>query len=325
MPFERVRWRLAAWNLAILGLVLLTTLGAVALAELREIQSHALASENEEVVEDLQVLLLVGSSGAAGLALAVVGSVFLAGRAMQPIRHAFERQRQFIADASHELRTPVAVVRARVEVLQREPGALPAAVRDELQQLRHDAEELSELLDDLLDLARLDAGQVELVLEPVALAEVAEEVVAQLRPLADERAVALLVAAAPVWGRANLARVRQVLRALAQNALQYTPPGGQVVVDVAREGDWARLMVRDTGRGISPEHLPRVCDRFYVAEPARTRGTGRAPGGAGLGLAIVAQLVRLMRGQLQLESSPGEGTRVSVLLPLARLSAPTDF
>ena len=320
MPFERVRWRLAAWNLAILGLVLLTTLGAVALAELREIQSHVLAYEEDEAVEDQQVLVLVGWSGAAGLLLAAVGSLFLAGRAIRPIRDAFERQRQFIADASHELRTPVAVIHARVEVLQREARALPAAVHDELQQLRHDAEELSELLDELLDLARLDAGQVELVLEPVALADVAEEVVTQLRPLANERAVALVVATAPVWSRANLARVRQVLRALAQNALQHTPAGGQVVIDVARDGDWARLMIRDTGCGISPEHLPRVFDRFYVAEPARTRGTGLTPSGAGLGLAIVAQLVRLMRGQVHLESTAGHGTRVSVLLPLARTS-----
>ena len=79
-------------------------------------------------------------------------------------------------------------------------------------------------------------------------------------------------------------------------------------------------MIRDTGRGISPEHLPRVFDRFYVAEPARTRGAGRVTGGAGLGLANVAQLVRLMYGQVHLESTAGHGTRVSVLLPLARTS-----
>ena len=121
----------------------------------------------------------------------------------------------------------------------------------------------------------------------------------------------------PVWGRANLGRLRQVVRALIDNALKHTPAGGSVEVIVDREGDLARLRVIDTGEGIGPEHLPNVTGRFYRADEARGRhGAGRA-GGVGLGLAIAEELVRLMHGRLKLESEPGQGTCAAVVLPMA--------
>jgi two-component system sensor histidine kinase MprB len=224
-----------------------------------------------------------------------------------------ESQRRLIEDASHELRTPVAVVRARAEVLERQASALPMAAREEVWQLRREAQELSVLLDALLDLARLDGQQVEPALEPVALAEVAEEIVSELLPLAESRGVQLEPRVRFVWARANLTHLRQILRALADNALKYTPSGGSVVIAVAREGDWACLTVADTGQGIAPQHLPRVFEPFYHDDSARRR----ALGGAGLGLTIAAQLVRLMHGRLLLDSTIGSGTTARVLLPLA--------
>ena len=273
-----------------------------------------LAGGQQELTQLTTILLL---TGAAGLVLSALGSLFLAGRAMRPIREAFERQRRFIADASHELRTPVAVLRARADVLQREATDLAADQLEQVQALRHDADELSTLLDELLDLARIDAGHIDLTLEPVALADVAEELVAQLTPLASLRGVDLHVVTKPVWGQANLGRLRQVVRALVDNALKHTPAGGSVEVAVDREGDLARLRVIDTGEGIGPEHLPNVTGRFYRADEARDRrGAGRA-GGAGLGLAIAEELVRLMHGRHKLQSEPGHGTCATVLLPLA--------
>lgn len=278
-----------------------------------------LATVQRELAGLTTVLLL---TGAAGLALSALGSLFLADRAMRPIRAAFERQRQFIADASHELRTPVAVVRARADVLEREGVSLPPDQREELVLLRRDADELSALLDELLDLARLDAEQVPLPLEPVALGDVVEELVAQLQPLAGQHGVALRATAAPVWGQANLGRTRQVLRALVDNALKHTPAGGSVTVSVDQTGGWAHLRVVDTGTGIPPEHLARVTDRFYRADEARARGPKRRAGGTGLGLAIADELVRRMHGRLTLESEPGRGTTATVLLPPARGAAP---
>jgi signal transduction histidine kinase len=281
-----------------------------------------LASGQRELAQLTTILLL---TGAAGLALSGLGSLFLAGRAMRPIREAFERQRRFIADASHELRTPVAVLRARADVLQREGTQFAPDHLEQLQLLRRDAEGLSALLDELLDLARLDAGQVALPLEPIALADVAEEMVVQLAPLAERQRVQLDAATKPVWGQGNLGRLRQVVLALVDNALKHTPAGGSVEVTVDVDGDWARLRVVDTGEGIAPEHLPKVTDRFYRADEARRRvGDGRS-GGAGLGLAIAAELVRLMHGRFNIESAPGRGTVATVLLPAApAMHLPTD-
>ncbi|MFT3771742.1 MAG: HAMP domain-containing sensor histidine kinase [Minicystis sp.] len=256
------------------------------------------------------VLVLV-ITGAAGLILAAAGSAFLSNRAMRPIGEALDRQRRFIADASHELRTPVAVLRARAELLQREGEALPAAAREEIGRLHRDAEELAALLTELLDLARLDAAEETIALAPVALDEVVDELAAQLAPLAAERGVALSTHTEPVWAQTNLGRIRQVLRALADNALKHTPAGGTIVLEVAEEGDRARLRVRDDGEGIAAEHLPHVFDRFYRADEARGRG------GAGLGLAIAGELVRRMRGEISMESAYGHGTTVTAELPLA--------
>lgn len=263
----------------------------------------------------LATLLL---TGAAGLVLSAAGSWFLAGRAMRPIEGALERQRRFIADASHELRTPVAVLRARAELLQRDAEALPEATRDEVGRLHRDAEELSVLLGELLDLARLDAADQKVELEAVAIADVAEEVAVQLAPLAEERAVTLSAKVQPVWAQAHLSRARQVLRALADNAIKHTPAGGHVVIAVARDGDRARLSVSDDGEGIAPEHLPRVFDRFYRADAARSRGEGGVSRGSGLGLSIAAELVRSMGGTIAIDSAPAKGTTVTVKLPLAR-------
>ena len=259
-----------------------------------------------------QTIAIFLATGVAGLVLAMVGSIFLAQRAMRPIRVAFDRQRRFIADASHELRTPVAVVRARAESLARRARSRPPDEQRELLQLQRDADELSGLLSDLLDLARLDAGQPELTLEPVALMDVVEEIAAQFKPLADHEHVELSARAEPVWARAHLARLRQVLRALVDNALKHTPAGGHVDIGADARGRWALVRVADTGEGIPERELPKVGTPFYRVEEARQRGTG-----AGLGLSIASELVRLMRGELRIESRPGRGTTVTIRLPLA--------
>jgi signal transduction histidine kinase len=269
----------------------------------------SLLASRQAIAQTIAIFLL---TGVAGLVLATFGSIFLAHRAMRPIRLAFERQRRFIADASHELRTPVAVVRARAESLARGSRSRPPDEQRELQQLQRDADELSGLLSDLLDLARLDAGQQELTLEPVALVDVVEEIAAQFKPLADQERVELSTRAEPVWARAHLARLRQVLRALVDNALKHTSAGGRVDIEADARGHWALVRVADTGEGIPEQELSKVGTPFYRVDEARQRGAG-----AGLGLSIAGELVRLMRGDLRIESRPGHGTTVTIRLPLA--------
>lgn len=265
-----------------------------------------------------QSVLALVITGVAGLVLAAGASAFLAGRAVRPIAAALARQQRFLADASHELRTPVAVLRARADAMLREGDALQHPVKDELRRLSADADELSLLLGELLDLARLEAGVESLALEPVAIGDAAEEMVADLAPLALERGIALVAKAEPGFARAHLGRVRQVLRALLDNALKHTPRGGSVTVSVTREHRHVVLRIADDGEGIAPEHLPQLFERFYRADEARTRGAGsRAGGGAGLGLAIAAELIHQMRGTIDVESALGRGTTLTVRLPQA--------
>ncbi|MBK6516582.1 MAG: hypothetical protein IPG04_21350 [Polyangiaceae bacterium] len=262
-----------------------------------------------------RTLLILGVTGLAGLVLAAGASLYLAGRAMRPIELALDRQRRFLADASHELRTPVAVLRARAELLERDAAVTPAAAK-ELGQLRRDADELSTLLGELLDLARLDAGDGAIELGPVPIGDVAEELAAQLAPLAEERGVRLTARGGPVFALANLARLRQVVRALADNALKHTLRGGAIELVATEESGRALFTVSDDGEGISPQHLPNVKQRFYRADPSRSRDAARK-GGAGLGLAIAEELVRRMGGELTITSRPERGTRATIALPLA--------
>ncbi|MEI8259050.1 MAG: ATP-binding protein, partial [Deltaproteobacteria bacterium] len=252
------------------------------------------------------------------LVLAAGASAFLAGRAMRPIADALARQQRFLADASHELRTPVAVLRARADAMLREGIALEPALAGELRRMSADADELSSLLGELLDLARLEAGVETLVLEPVAIGDAVDELVEGLAPLAGEKGIALEAKTAPVFARAQLGRVRQVLRALLDNALKHTPRGGHVTVSVASEHHRAVVRVTDDGEGIAPEHRQRVFERFFRADEARTRdGAARVGGGAGLGLAIASELVHRMRGTIEVESTRGRGTTFTVSIPLA--------
>jgi signal transduction histidine kinase len=273
----------------------------------------------------LRTQLILGATGALGLLLGALASVFLAGRAMGPIERSIARQQRFIGDASHELRTPVAVIRARAELLTAELGGAATAAGAEARQLGRDAVELSDLLSVMLELARLDAAETPLELAPTPLLDVAEEVAAQLGPLAQETALELQARGSTVFAQANLARLRQVVRALTDNALKYANTKVSLVVD--EHGGRGRITISDDGPGIAAEHLPKLSERFYRVDAARGRARATADeglerpqerSGAGLGLAIAHELVTRMGGELSLTSELGRGTTVAVLLPLAR-------
>jgi signal transduction histidine kinase len=172
---------------------------------------------------------------------------------------------------------------------------------------------LGRLVSDLLTLSRLDAEQ-SILLAPVELGPLVTEVANQTRLLANGQEVELRIESAPVV-RGDADRLKQVLLNLAANSLAFTPPGGQIVFDVDTDqvGGRARLAVSDTGSGIAPEVLPRVMDRFVRGDPSRARATG----GSGLGLAIARGIVEAHGGTIAIASQPGEGTTVTISLPLA--------
>jgi two-component system, OmpR family, sensor histidine kinase CiaH len=265
----------------------------------------------QEALESL-VQVLVGG-GVAGLLLSLAGAWFLAGRALVPIEQAFLRQQAFVADAAHELRTPLTVLRSATDLLDRHRDEPLAANGDLLDDARHEVGRLERLAGDLLTLARSDRDGLELAVAPLDLGALAAAVVRRAEPLAQSRGVALGFRgeAPPPVVEADPDRLEQVLLILLDNALRYTPTGGRVDVRVRREGDGAAVEVADTGIGISAQHLPRVFERFYRADPARTRRDG----GAGLGLPIARTVVEAHGGRLTLDSTPGAGTRAVVSLP----------
>jgi len=230
-------------------------------------------------------------------------------------RHRVERlRRDFVANASHELRTPLTSVRGFVEAL--EDGALdePTHARRFLGKIRVHADRMAALVSDLLELSRLESGERPLQRETVQPADVIEDVVASLSDQAKSREVAITLSAA---GAPALVtdpdRLRQILENLVENAVKYVPVGGHVAV-TARPGNGSVVFeVEDDGPGIPAEHLPRIFERFYRVDKARSREMG----GTGLGLSIVKHLAEGIGAEVTVESEVGRGTRFRVAVPSA--------
>jgi len=229
---------------------------------------------------------------------------------------AFAKQRQFTSDAAHELRTPVSVILTQTQsTLNKERS--PAEYRESLEACQRAAQRMKKLVESLLELARLDAGQPNTTQESVNLARCAEEGVSLIRPLAEDRKVRfqLDLAAATCLGNAD--QLALVITNLLANAVHYNRDGGEAIVSTRSEPDAAILTVADTGLGIAPEHLPNIFDRFYRADTARTSSQGRT----GLGLAITKSIVEAHGGTIEVTSTPGTGTTFVVRLPTVESQA----
>ncbi|MBV9453392.1 MAG: HAMP domain-containing histidine kinase [Rubrobacter sp.] len=239
------------------------------------------------------LILILVPVGLGGLLLAGMGGLYMSRRAMEPVRESFQRQRTFIADASHELKTPLALVRINAEVMKRSPT--DPDNEEIVEDLLSEIDRMDTLLSDLLVLARLDAGKLEVENKPFDLATVAAETAGRFLKRASEEGVRLEVEVPdelPVHGDSQ--RTEQILAALLDNAARYTPKDGTITVSGRLPDGWAEVSVKDNGPGISPKHLPRIFDRFYRVEEARTRKGG----GTGLGLSIARDLARAQGGEL---------------------------
>ena len=227
------------------------------------------------------------------------------------LERSFKEMQRFTADASHELRTPIAVIRAEAEVALSKPLADPEK-QDLLGSILEECHRLTWITDQLLTLSREDAGIAQNVRETVDLSQLAKEVVETMRPLAEAKELRLRTIAngeSRVLG--DPARLRHVIYNLLDNAIKYTAERGGIEVSVAVSVGGVRLTVADTGVGIEREHQPHVFERFYRADKARTRDAG----GTGLGLSIVESIVAAHGGSVAVESTLGEGTRFVVEIP----------
>ncbi len=233
-------------------------------------------------------------------------------RMLDRLDRAFRRQRQFTADASHELRTPLTMLASQIDVAL-ERKRTPGEYQELLRSLRDDAARMTQLVSELLTLARADAGQQLLATEELELNELVRSVVETMQPLAVQSGVSLTWhAEAHVWVSGDQTRLTQLVINLVDNALRYTPSGGSVTLSVTADGGWADVRVEDTGVGIAAEHLPHLFERFYRADPARAQ----AEGGAGLGLAIAHWIAQAHAGQIAVRSELGRGTTFDVRLPV---------
>jgi signal transduction histidine kinase len=254
----------------------------------------------------LRVLFLLGGIGAL---LIAAGSWWVAGRSMAPAQEAWEKQQTFVANASHELRSPLTVLRASAEVAQR--GLDPSDARNELlEDILQEVDHMARLVDDLLLLSRLDAGRLMLAHERIELAPVLEDLGRKIGRLAETGSIQLEVAApAGLAVLADRTRLRQVLLILLDNAIHHTPGGGRVSLTARSSGRRVEITVTDTGEGIKAADLPHVFERFY-----RSTGNGDAEG-AGLGLAIAKGLTEAQGGTIELLPLPGIGTSARLILP----------
>jgi len=250
-------------------------------------------------------------------------------RELQDLGHSFNRmaaelnrldgqRRAFVADASHDLRTPVASIRALAEALLADRQGDESTRQEYLTDIVRECDRAGRLSNRLLELARLDMrrearGAKEPLIEPVLLQDVVEEVVHAFEPLAQESGVALeLSLSGSAVARLDPRLIETALGNLIENGLKYTPHGGRVSVEVSIMGGRANLLVTDTGIGISAEDLPHIFERFYRVDRARARKTG----GAGLGLAIAAEAATLLGGQLTVTSELGQGSRFTLSFPV---------
>jgi signal transduction histidine kinase len=233
------------------------------------------------------------------------------------LERSFEETRRFTADAAHELRTPLAVMRSAVEVALRSPRE-PEHYRRVLCEVLEEIERLSRLAEQLLFLCREDSGLARLASIELRFDDLVRGTVEHMAVVANAKGLALQTGdISPCSIRGDADQLRRLLFNLLDNAIKFTPVGGRVGVTLNRLNGHASVVVSDTGIGISPEQLPRVFDRFYRVDPAR----GPEADGTGLGLAICRSIAEAHGGRMVIESVPGEGTRATFTLPVHTLGA----
>jgi len=270
-------------------------------------------SAEQDLLDAMLRVLLVG--GAVVVLVALGFGAIYARRALIPIREslaaqhqALQRQREFAADASHELRTPLTVVRSSLEFVRRHRDEPVSSVEPALDDVDAEVARLTTLVDDLLLLARSDSGAVPLDRQALDLGDVAADAASKMAKPAGAKDVRVVVDPEPAMVEGDPARLRQLVMILVDNAIRHSPAGGEVRVAVRHNGHAAYLDVQDQGRGVRPEDMPHVFDRFW-------RASGAPSGGTGLGLAIAKWIVDRHRGLITVSNREEGGAQFRVQLP----------
>ena len=280
------------------------TLGFAAVAEPLSVLEEGLGQLRRDFFAGVPLVLLLAS----------FGGYILARKSLEPIASMVNEQQRFIADASHELRTPLAVLRGETEVALGKTRTVEE-YQESLTLIQEEAERLSRIVEDLFILARQPIqSPTALIKEPVSLTEVVKDCARAAQVLATRKGVRLKLEndSTPIALNADEELIKRMILNLLDNAVKYTPEGGEISLALEKHNGSAEIVVRDTGIGLSQTDQQRVFDRFYRVDKARSR----ALGGAGLGLSIVRSIVEAHGGNITIDSTPRHGSSFTVSLPL---------
>jgi signal transduction histidine kinase len=266
--------------------------------------------EIDMMTNQLIHLLLVG---AGGLAAFLLISLFLSGWALRPVEKAWEQQRQFVADASHELKTPLTVILTNIRILLSRPEDTIEQQSKWIEYMNAEATRMKKLVDDLLFLAKPNNAHTQLLQTQISLSDTIWSCLLPFEPIAYEQGITINGNIAPdlvITG--DEGQLKQLVVILLDNACKYADKNGIVTVGLERENEYINFSVNNTGRPIPPEHLEHIFKRFYRADSSRYREQG----GYGLGLSIAKTIVENHRGKIFVKSNETEGTTVRIRFPL---------
>ncbi|WML28870.1 HAMP domain-containing sensor histidine kinase [Neobacillus sp. OS1-32] len=283
-----------------------TDIGKVTVQFIRNVNSE------KELLNRLFLIIIIGCG--VGIILAVGSGYFLAGRALVPIKNAWQKQQQFVSDASHELRTPLAVIQAKTELLFRSPQATVQDKIHDISTISNESRRLSKLVANLLTLARSDSNQLEMNKQVFRLDGLLQEIVRDYEEIALYQEKSLtLDAPEPVTFVADKERIHQLIVILLDNALKYTGEGGKIQLSCHQSHSSIFLKVEDNGIGIPEQDIPKIFDRFFQSDKARTKAEG-----TGLGLSIAKWIIEKHHGKTRVQSKLGEGTAIEMIFPRAQ-------
>jgi two-component system sensor histidine kinase ArlS len=228
---------------------------------------------------------------------------------MNRIEDNYNRQKQFVSDASHELRTPIAVIQGYTNMLDRWGKNDSEVLQESIDAIKNESENMKELIDKLLFLARHDKDNFVLQKEDFSLTEILHEISRETQIIDNSHRISFQIEReARIWADKN--RIKQAIRIFIDNALKYTPPGGEITVTLGNEGDFWAISIKDTGIGMTKQELEHIFDRFYQSEQSRTKEKG----GHGLGLAIAKIIILGHQGKIKVRSKVGAGSEFTILL-----------
>jgi signal transduction histidine kinase len=285
---------------------------------IKEVIAVSIVDTEIGLLNDL--LWIIAGGLVTGMAAIIAASYYLAKRAMIPIEAAWEKQQRFVADASHELRSPLTGIHSNAELMLRHPANTVEQESNRIHTIMKESSRMTKLIASLLTLSRSDANKTELQLSQIDFSELIELVSEHFRPLEELEQIQLQVDVVPdLQLVGDRERLHQLLVILLDNAFKYTPKGGRVVVSGSKADKNILLSVQDTGCGIQSENLPHIFDRFFREDKARSRDKG----GIGLGLSIAKWIVDMHAGKITAQSEPGSGTTFKLSIPIGKLHKET--